>query len=345
MTPFIKHYVLLPLILALTTSIASAQTITSISPSSIPAGSGNMIITVNGSNLSTDAIVEFNGNPHYTIDSSTTTLQAYVYATDLANPGTLSVSVLNDSGSTTHLSNKLTLTVTGSGTKPPPPVNPPPVNPPPVNPPPPPPPTPGQVSITVTSPAQNQQVCAPVTLIASAATSNAGAQITRWRVYTQTWALVYSNNVPTSSIDPKLTLPAGTRTLIVEAWDSTGVKGSTNVAFNVTTATPPCGGNTTGLVKKWVGCIHTDAGHKRQAIDFTLSQGAVLPFDATLYFGANCQPSNWADRFGFGTPLSFGGFSYIFWFRDFPDQLNTSAIWTVGNQSSGCINYTAVPAC
>ena len=71
----------------------------------------------------------------------------------------------------------------------------------------------------------------------------------------------------------------------------------------------------------------------------------IGPFNATLYFGANCAPNNWADQFGFGQDISFGGFSYIFWFSDFPNQPNTSAIWTVGNQSSGCINYAAVPAC
>ena len=86
-------------------------------------------------------------------------------------------------------------------------------------------------------------------------------------------------------------------------------------------------------------------GQNHQAIDFTLSEGSRLPFNATLYFGANCYPNNWADQFGFGQEVSFGGFSYIFWFSDFPNQPNTSAIWTVGKQSSGCINYTAVPAC
>jgi hypothetical protein len=86
-------------------------------------------------------------------------------------------------------------------------------------------------------------------------------------------------------------------------------------------------------------------GQKHQAIDFTLSEGSRLPFNATLYFGANCYPNNWADQFGFGQEVSFGGFSYIFWFSDFPNQPNTSAIWTVGKQSSGCINYTAAPPC
>ena len=86
-------------------------------------------------------------------------------------------------------------------------------------------------------------------------------------------------------------------------------------------------------------------GQTHPAIDFNLSEATTLPFNATLYFGANCAPNNWADEFGFGQELPFSGLSYIFWFRDFPNQPNTSAIWTVGKQSSGCINYTAVPAC
>ena len=71
---------------------------------------------------------------------------------------------------------------------------------------------------------------------------------------------------------------------------------------------------------------------------------AQLPFNATLYSGAKCSPNNRADRFGFGQDISFAGVSYIFWLSDFSNQPNTSAIWTVCKQSSGCINYTAVPA-
>jgi len=331
MSPILRYRILTLTLLALTTGALTAQTIHTISPASVPAGSPNFALTVSGENFSSDAIVEVNGEPLLTIAFGSTTLKALVFSEDVATPGTRAVVVLNDSGVTANLSNTVSLTVTGSGTPPPSPPTPPSPS--------------GVVSITVTSPVQNQQLCSPVTLLASAATTNPGAQITRWQVYNPGGISLWSSTAPSSSIDPKIALSPGTQTLELEAWDSTGAHAYTNVAFDVTTAAPPCGGNASGVVTAWQGCMESVNGASHQAIDFTLSEAATLPFNATLYFGANCSPNNWADQFGFGQDISFGGFSYIFWFRDFPNQPNTSAIWTVGKQSSGCINYTAVPAC
>jgi hypothetical protein len=316
----------------------AAQTIRTISPASVPAGSPNFALTVSGADFNSDAIVELNGEPLLTIAFGSTTLKALVFSGDVATQGTRIVQVLNDSGATANLSNTVTLTVTGSGTPPPPPS-------PPSPPPSPPPPPAGVVSIAITSPVQNQQVCSPVTLLASAATTNPGAEITQWQVYSPSGVSLWSSTASSSSIDPKIALSPGAQTLEIEAWDSTGAHAYTNIAFDVTTATPPCGGNASGAVSSWQGCMQSVNGASHQAIDFTLSEAATLPFNATLYFGANCSPNNWADQFGFGQDISFGGFSYIYWFRDFPNQPNTSAIWTVGKQSSGCINYTSVPAC
>jgi hypothetical protein len=335
MTPIIRFRTLSLLFLVSVAGSLPAQTIQTISPGSVPAGSPNFALTVNGVDFSSDAIVEVNGEPLLTIAYGSTTLKALVFSEDVAKAGTRTVVVLNDSGAVAHYSNTVTLTVTGSGTPPPPPP-----------PPPTPPPAPkGVVSIAITSPVQNQQVCSPVTLIASATTTNSQAEIAGWKVYTPSGLALWNSSAPTSSIDPKITLSPGTETLEIEAWDSSGAQAHTNVAFDITTAAPPCGGNASGVVTSWQGCMESVNGTNRQAIDFTLTEAATLPFNATLYFGANCSPSNWADQFGFGQDISFGGFSYIFWFRDFPNQPNTSAIWTVGKQSSGCINYGAVPAC
>ena len=327
MTPVIRYCVLTLVCLTSMAATLAAQTIRSISPASVRAGSPNFALTVSGTNFSSDAIVEVDGQPLLTIVSGSTTLKALVFASDIMTPGTRTVTVLNDSGAVASLSNQVTLTVTGSGAPPPPP------------------PPQGVVSIAITSPVQNQQVCSPTTLIASAATTNPGAEIVRWQVYDTSGHSLWGTSTPTSSIDPKITFSPGTHTLEIEAWDSTGTQAHTNVAFDVTTAAPPCGGSATGVVTSWRGCMRSVNGQNHQAIDFTLSEGSRLPFNATLYFGANCYPNNWADQFGFGQDISFGGFSYIFWFSDFPNQPNTSAIWTVGKQSSGCINYTAVPPC
>ena len=201
------------------------------------------------------------------------------------------------------------------------------------------------MTISVTSPVQNQQVCAPVTLIASAVTTSVGAHITRWQVDDQNGHALWATAGPVSSIKPEISLPAGTETVQVEAFDSAGQVGGKTVAFDVTTATPPCGGNGNGPVATWRGCMETVNGSQRQAVMVNVDKPATLPFNATLYFGSNCEPSNWADQFGFNQLLNFGGFGFTFWFRDFPNQPNTSAIWTVGNQSSGCINYSTAPPC
>jgi hypothetical protein len=40
-----------------------------------------------------------------------------------------------------------------------------------------------------------------------------------------------------------------------------------------------------------------------------------------------------------------GGSSWLYWFIHWPDTPNVSAVWTMGNQSSGCVNYRTAPAC
>jgi hypothetical protein len=104
-------------------------------------------------------------------------------------------------------------------------------------------------------------------------------------------------------------------------------------------------GSSSGPVGTLKGCTLKMSGHKYQAVEFSLNEAATVDFNGTLYFGATCDPNRWADQFGFGNPLALGGFGYTFWFSDFADQLNTSAIWTVGNQTSQCVDYSAAPDC
>jgi hypothetical protein len=104
-------------------------------------------------------------------------------------------------------------------------------------------------------------------------------------------------------------------------------------------------GSAPGPVGPLTGCIHTMNGHKYQAVEFSMNQAATVDFNGNLYYGPTCDPNQQADEFGYGTPINLGGFGYTFWFKDFPDQLNTSAIWTVGNQTSQCVDYTKAPDC
>jgi hypothetical protein len=104
-------------------------------------------------------------------------------------------------------------------------------------------------------------------------------------------------------------------------------------------------GSSSGAVGPLTGCTLKMNGHKYQGVKFNMNEAATVDFNAILYYGATCNPNQWADQFGFGDPLALGEFSYTFWFSDFADQLNTSAIWQVGNQTSQCIDYTVVPDC
>jgi len=99
------------------------------------------------------------------------------------------------------------------------------------------------------------------------------------------------------------------------------------------------------VVKSFRGCMLNQNGHRYQAVQFSVITAGTYPFNATLYYGATCNPNQWADQIGFGNPISFGGFGYTFWFIHFFDEPNTSAIWTVGNQSSQCFDYSTVPDC
>ena len=75
-------------------------------------------------------------------------------------------------------------------------------------------------------------------------------------------------------------------------------------------------------------------------MEFDLGGSAVLY--SVLYYGSNCDLGV-LDQISSGNPLGPGG--YLWWFTDFPDMPNTSAIWTLGTQSSGCINYNTAPIC
>ncbi len=89
-----------------------APTATSIVPSSVTAGSQNFTLLVTGSNFQIDDIVQIGGSPRVTVSVDPTHLAAAVLASDVANPGTLAVTVtrLNGSG----VSAPLTLTVTAA---------------------------------------------------------------------------------------------------------------------------------------------------------------------------------------------------------------------------------------
>ncbi len=93
------------------------------------------------------------------------------------------------------------------------------------------------------------------------------------------------------------------------------------------------------------GCWYQQNGHRYQGVAISVANPGTYPFDADLYSGATCDPNNWRDEFGFGTPLNFGGFGWIFWFTDWADQSDMSAFWYVGSDKSQCVSYAVAPDC
>jgi hypothetical protein len=84
------------------------------------------------------------------------------------------------------------------------------------------------VTVTVSSPANNATVSSPVTINASAASSH---PITGWHIYVDGVDSFSQNNV--SSISASVAMSAGTHTVIVRAWDSTGAYGDQTLTLTV----------------------------------------------------------------------------------------------------------------
>jgi hypothetical protein len=84
-------------------------------------------------------------------------------------------------------------------------------------------------------------------------------------------------------------------------------------------------------------------GVRYQAIQVTGVSGQQA-LNSVLYFGPGCSANQFADQIFFGQPEPFFG-TMIFWFIHFWDEPATSAIWTVGNITTGCIDYSKVPDC
>lgn len=93
------------------------------------------------------------------------------------------------------------------------------------------------------------------------------------------------------------------------------------------------------------GCWYKQSGHQYQAVDVSAGNPGTYPFNAVLYYGATCDANSFADQFGFGQLIKFGGFGFTFWFTDFKDQTGMSALWYVGDESSQCVNYAVAPDC
>ena len=76
-------------------AVNPAPAIASLSPASLPAGSGALTLTVNGTGFVSSSIVQWNGSPRPTTFVSATQLRAAISAADLAAVGTTPVTVVS----------------------------------------------------------------------------------------------------------------------------------------------------------------------------------------------------------------------------------------------------------
>jgi len=120
-----------------------------------------------------------------------------------------------------------------------------------------------------------------------------------------------------------------------------GTSRSAKLKLTVAAAPPP----SSGPGATFQGCWHKQSGASYQGVMISVANPGTYPFDAVLYSGTTCNPNDWADEIGFGTPIGFGGFDWIFWFDAFANQTDMSAIWYVGSDASQCVNYAVAPDC
>ena len=192
--------------------------------------------------------------------------------------------------------------------------------------------------VTVTSPTRNESVDGSVTVTATAAqTGNTDGSISSWAILDGSNMLWVDEN-PDPSIRVDLALSQGTHSLNVVAYDDSFTGSKATVPLNVTTS---------GLTVVWHACTYTQNGQQYQAMRISPTQALTGVLQSQMFWGSNCNATQWTDQLNdVGAPMTFGaGSSYLYWFIHRADMPNVSAVWTMGNQSSGCVNYSAVPAC
>jgi hypothetical protein len=192
--------------------------------------------------------------------------------------------------------------------------------------------------VTVTSPSKNQSVSGKVTITATAApTSKTSGTIAFWAIFDSGNLLSIDLN-PTLTLNVQLALSAGAHTLQVAAYDD---------SYTPSTATIPVEATVSGNVVSWHACIYTKNGQRYQAMKIAPRQTITGVLQSQMFWNSGCNPSQWTDQMNdVGTPMTFGaGSGYIFYFIHRANIPGVSAVWTMGNQTSGCVNYSTAPAC
>lgn len=88
--------------------------LTALSPTAVQAGAAGFTLVVNGANFSSSSTVQWNGSARATSLISATQLSALILASDVANPGTASVTVANVNTTGTAVSNALGFSISAA---------------------------------------------------------------------------------------------------------------------------------------------------------------------------------------------------------------------------------------
>lgn len=146
--------------------------------------------------------------------------------------------------------------------------------------------------------------------------------------------------------------PTATTTYVLNATGAGGnISSSQTVEVGKYQSNPPP--LPAGLEVTWQGACwikhlpKADCNGACQGMAFSVNipvPPADLPLEATLYLNSKtCNPASQDNLNDIGSVVGSGG--WLFWFINHPNLQNSSAIWTIGNQSSGCVSYAKAPAC
>ena len=121
----------------------------------------------------------------------------------------------------------------------------------------------GRPTVTISTPANNSQVGSPFNLQASASPT-AGHSISGWRVYLD-GASVYVGSA-TTSINTNITAAAGTHSVVVRVWDTSGAYGDQTLTVSVSyqpsvTVSAPVGGSSVSSPINLQASASASAGH------------------------------------------------------------------------------------
>jgi len=103
-----------------------------------------------------------------------------------------------------------------------------------------------------------------------------------------------------------------------------------------------------GNVVTWNACMYTTQGQQYQAMKISASQSVTGVIQSEMFWNSNCDPVQWTDQLNdTGASITVGGgdFSYVYYFIHRANNPNVSAVWTLSNQTSACVNYSSAPAC